>query len=70
LSYKEPFESLDDLETYAEYAHSSILYVIQHSIDTSILDRDIEYAISHIGVACGIVALLKGYNNHAVNVRT
>ena len=59
----ERYETLDDLEDYAEKAHSSILYLILESM--SIKDENVEYIASHVGVSYGIMILLRGFAYHS-----
>lgn len=64
------FETLDDMEEYAEQVHSSILYCLYdiiRSISKPLTKKEqekIEYCVSHIGVAYGITLLLRGYSGH------
>lgn len=60
------FTSMDDLENYAEYSHSSILYLLLETMEVK--NETAEYAASHVGVCKGIVTLLRGYSHHASQV--
>ena len=55
---------MGDLEDYAEYSHSSILYLILESMGIG-NDESTNYLASHIGVASGISRLLRGYIYHS-----
>lgn len=57
---------MDDLENYAEYGHSSILYLLLEVL--GINNDQIQIAASHLGVSSGIVTLLRGYAHHAQQV--
>jgi phytoene/squalene synthetase len=54
---------LDELEDYAEKAHSSILYLLLESMN--IKDENLEYIASHVGVSYGIMILLRGFAYHS-----
>jgi NADH dehydrogenase [ubiquinone] 1 alpha subcomplex assembly factor 6 len=58
--------SMDDLETYAECGHSSILYLILEILDVQ--NKNAEFAASHIGVSSGIVTTLRGFPHHSAKV--
>jgi len=82
------FETMDDLETYAELSHSSMYYLFLEAIlaadaptgptgpsSTTAGDeaqenshmqsvKDLEFALSHIGVCKGILTLLRGHHHH------
>jgi hypothetical protein len=62
----ELLETMDDLETYAECGHSSILYLILEILDLQ--DKDAEFAASHVGVCSGIVSTLRGFPHHSAKV--
>ena len=57
------YETLDELEDYAEKAHSSILYLILESMN--IKDENVEYIASHIGVSYGLMTFLRGFAYHS-----
>ncbi len=59
-------ETMDELENYAEFGHSSILYLLLEVL--GINNEQIQYAASHLGVSSGIVTLLRGYSHHAQQV--
>ncbi len=61
------FETMDDLETYAEMGHSSILYLVLEILNIR-NNNDAEFAASHIGVCSGILTLLQGQLHHASKV--
>lgn len=76
------YETLDDLETYAEQAHSSILYALYevllqyHEIppsgghiggDNHSAQSKIDYCLSHIGTAYGLTLALRGLLHHLVH---
>ena len=58
------YESYDDLENYAEFAHSSISYLLLELLGLKD-DIELQYAASHFGVSSGLVTLLRGYPYHA-----
>ncbi len=58
------YESYDDLENYAEFAHSSISYLLLETLGLKD-DTDLQYAASHIGVSNGLLLLLRSYPYHA-----
>lgn len=60
------FADMDELEEYAEHAHSSINYLTLELL--GIKDDDAAYIASHIGVSFGICALLRGFSHHSANV--
>jgi len=55
-------ETMDDLENYAEYGHSSILYLILESMN--VRDPQSMYMASHIGVCSGLTTALRGFPYH------
>ena len=55
-------ETLDDLETYAEQGHSSILYLLLESMD--VRNEQSNYMASHIGVCSGLTTFLRGFPHH------
>ena len=59
-------ETMDALENYAEFSHSSINYLLLEVL--GIHDEQMQYAASHVGVASGITVLLRGFAHHAANV--
>lgn len=63
------FETMADLENYAEYGQSSILYLllqVLNSEDIADVQADKNYiAASHVGVSYGICALLRGMAHHS-----
>jgi len=56
-------ETLDDLEDYAEGAHSSILYLLLQVL--GVQSRTADYVASHVGVCSGLATLLRGTAFHA-----
>jgi UDP-N-acetylmuramate-alanine ligase len=58
---------MDDLENYAEFAHSSLLYLLLEVL--GINNEQIQISASHVGVSSGIVTLLRGYAHHSQQVR-
>ncbi len=61
-------EDMDALENYAEYSHSSINYLLLEVL--GIHDEQMQYIASHVGVASGIMSLLRGFAHHSANVST
>jgi NADH dehydrogenase [ubiquinone] 1 alpha subcomplex assembly factor 6 len=53
-----PFPSLHELEEYAEKTYSSLMYATLASIPMRSMHLD--HLASHIGKACGIIAMLRG----------
>ena len=53
-----PFQSLANLERYAENTYSSLLYLTLSSLPSNSLHLD--HLASHIGKAAGIIAVLRG----------
>jgi NADH dehydrogenase [ubiquinone] 1 alpha subcomplex assembly factor 6 len=58
--------TMDDLESFAEYSQSSLLYLLLEAMD--IRNESAEYAASHAGVCKGIVTLLRGHEVHRTQV--
>ncbi|KAI8811637.1 isoprenoid synthase domain-containing protein [Cladochytrium replicatum] len=58
LSAGAPFNSMKDLETYAENTASSLLYLQLQAL--GIEDHNADHAASHIGKAQGIVTIIRG----------
>jgi len=58
------YESYDDLENYAELAHSSLAYLLLELLGLK-EDMELQYAASHIGVSTGLISLLRSYPYHA-----
>lgn len=56
------FETMDDLETYAEYSQSPLMYLMLEAM--AVKDEGAEFAASHLGVCRGILTLLRGYLKH------
>ncbi|KAK5655715.1 hypothetical protein OQA88_5252 [Cercophora sp. LCS_1] len=54
----QPFTSLSALEDYAENTYATLMYLTLASIPVRSVDMD--HLASHIGKACGIVAILRG----------
>ena len=65
------FDTLDELEDFAENSQSSLLYVLLHVLKLSDpqADEDLAHAASHVGVCTGIVTLLRSIAYHAAQVR-
>ena len=57
----ENYETLDELETYCEQAHSSVLYALLDGI--SISSDECYQLTSHIGVASGLVTFMRSVPN-------
>lgn len=57
--YVDQFDTMNDIENYAEHGHSSINYLLLEAMDVK--NTNIEYAASHIGVSYGIVILLRAF---------
>ncbi|KAL6895255.1 squalene/phytoene synthase [Trichoderma longibrachiatum] len=53
-----PFATLDSLEDYAENTYSTIMYATLASMP--LRSMHVDHLASHIGKACGIVAVLRG----------
>lgn len=53
-----PFTSLASLEDYAENTYSTMMYATLASMP--LRSMDVDHLASHIGKACGIVAVLRG----------
>ena len=64
------FETLDELEDFAEHTQSSLLYVMLHTmkLTTTKEDDKMAHAASHAGVSAGIVTLLRSIAYHAAQV--
>jgi hypothetical protein len=60
------FSSMSDMENYAEYSQSSLLYLMLEAMN--IKHEQTEYAASHVGVCHGILVLLKAHTYHASQV--
>lgn len=60
------FSSMDDLESYAEYSQSSLLYLLLEAMQVRC--EPAEFAASHVGVCKGIVTLLRGHELHRSQV--
>jgi hypothetical protein len=60
------FSSMDDLESYAEYSQSSLLYLLLEAMQ--VRSEPAEFAASHVGVCKGIVTLLRGHELHRSQV--
>lgn len=58
------YDSYDDLENYAEFAHSSISYLLLELLGLKD-DMELQYAASHFGVSNGLISLLRSYPYHA-----
>lgn len=59
-------ETMDALETYAEYSQSSLLYLLLEAM--GIRHEGAEFAASHVGVSKGILTLLRAYEAHRLQV--
>lgn len=57
------YDSLDDLETDMEYAHSSLLYLLLQAI--WLHEENVQFAASHLGVSRGLVTLLRAIPHHS-----
>lgn len=57
-------EDYPALETLVEKGHSSLLYLTLQLLGRE-QDESSQYIASHIGVASGLVTLLRGYSHHA-----
>lgn len=60
--------SMNDLEDYAEYSQSSLLYLALEVIGVP-RDENTEFVASHLGVCIGILTLLRGHPAHQAQVR-
>ena len=58
------YESLSDLERYAELSQSSLLYLVLECLGLRGTDNKTAYAASHVGCCYGIVTLLRGFSYH------
>jgi NADH dehydrogenase [ubiquinone] 1 alpha subcomplex assembly factor 6 len=65
------FETLDELEDFAEHTQSSMLYATLHTLKLTSTNEDdnMAHAASHVGVSTGIVTLLRSIAYHAAQVR-
>lgn len=63
LSKNSTYQTYDDLENYAEFGHSSLLYVLLEIL--KVKDENMQFAASHIGVSSGLTALIRGHAYHA-----
>lgn len=63
LTKNSTYENYDDLENYAEFGHSSLLYVLLEVL--KVKDENIQFAASHIGVSSGLATLIRGHAYHA-----
>lgn len=61
------FSTMDDIEDYAEYSQSSLLYLTLEAM--GIKDENTEFIASHVGVCKGILTLLRAHPAHAAQVR-
>jgi hypothetical protein len=62
------YEDYSGLEDYAEFAHSSQIYLLLETL--GIRDnQEIQYAASHVGVASGMVTLIRSHPYHSTMVR-
>lgn len=67
LSNNATYQTYDELENYAEFGHSSLLYLLLEILNVK--DENIQFAASHIGVGNGLTAVIRGHAHHARNVR-
>ena len=58
------YETMSDLEWYAESSHSSILYLILETLGIRGSDHKTAHAASHVGCSAGLVTLLRGFPYH------
>ena len=58
---------MDDIEDYAEYSQSSLLYLTLEAM--GIKDENTEFIASHLGVCKGILTLLRAHPAHAAQVK-
>lgn len=62
------FSGMDDIEDYAEYSQSSLLYLTLEAM--GIRDNEnTSFVASHIGVCKGILTLLRAHSAHQSQVR-
>jgi Squalene/phytoene synthase len=59
-------QTLDEMEDFAENAHSSILYILLNMFGST--DEDMSFAASHVGVCSGMVTQLRGMAQMAAQV--
>ena len=59
-------QTLDEMEDFAENAHSSILYILLNMFGAT--DEDMSFAASHVGVCSGMVTQLRGMAHMASQV--
>lgn len=57
------YQTYDELENYAEFGHSSLLYSLLEILDVK--DEASQHAASHIGVSSGLSLLLRGHLYHS-----
>lgn len=61
------FDTMDELEDYAEFAHSSLIYLLLEALN---VQEQLAFDVaSHIGVCIGITTLLRGHFHHASQVQ-
>lgn len=60
------FSTMDDIEDYAEYSQSSLLYLTLEAM--GIKDENTEFIASHLGVCKGILTLLRAHPVHMAQV--
>lgn len=60
------FSTMDDLEDYFEYSHSSSIYLTLELF--GIRDEAASYIASHVGVGGGIASILRGVSHQATEV--
>ena len=63
------FNTMEDIENYAEYSHSSIIYLILEAMGVK-PDENTEFVASHVGVCRGITTLLRSHHFHLSQVGT
>lgn len=61
------YEDYNALEDYAEFSHSSIIYLLLEVLGYR-EESPLMYAASHVGVASGLATLLRAHPHHANNV--
>ena len=61
------FNTMNDLELYAENSHSSQLYLMLEALQ--IKDEHTEFIASHVGVCKGLITLLRGHMFHISQVQ-
>lgn len=67
LTKNSAYNNYDDLENYAEFGHSSLMYTLLEVLDVK--DENMQYAASHLGVSAGLTALIRGHAYHASQVQ-